>query len=115
MEGMSHPELGTIGYCSEWCRSRSMSAPVPMQEREDEVDRLRVQLAGCGVAALGGTSVDQVVPPGAFGWSPSYQDVLNLRTRYDLMRAFLQGMAQSNHAVRAFLMAEDAAIRSAVR
>lgn len=52
---------------------------------EEDADQLRVQLAGCGVAALGGTSEAVIVKQGDYGWSPSYQDVLNLRIKYDRM------------------------------
>jgi len=48
-----------------------------------EVERLRVQLAGCGVAALGGTDDPVVATEGQWGWSPVYQDVLNLRRERD--------------------------------
>ncbi len=46
-------------------------------------ERLMVQLAGCGVAALGGTSSEQVATRDQYGWSRSYQDVLNLRMKYE--------------------------------
>lgn len=51
----------------------------------DELDRLRVQLAGCGVAALGGTADPMRARKGQYGWSPSYGDVYNLRCRYDYL------------------------------
>ena len=44
-------------------------------------EQLHVQLAGCGVAALGGTK--DPAKRGDYGWSPTYQDVLELRRKYD--------------------------------
>ncbi len=51
-----------------------------------ETDQLQTQLAGCSTAARGGTSPRQVANPGDFGWSPAYQDVLELRRDYDRLR-----------------------------
>lgn len=47
-----------------------------------EVERLQVQLAGCSVAALGGTR-KQLAKPGMYGWSAAYEDVLKLRLKYE--------------------------------
>ena len=54
------------------------------QERE-RIEKLEVQLAGCGVAALGGTK--EPAKKGDFGWSASYQDVLDLRIKYDSQKS----------------------------
>lgn len=51
--------------------------------REDVGEQVLVQLAGCGVAALGGTSDPQVAKPGDYGWSPAYGDVLKLRLAFE--------------------------------
>ncbi len=51
------------------------------KEVEDLIDQLRVQLAGCGAAALGATK--DPAKEGDWGWSVSYQDVLNLRKKFD--------------------------------
>lgn len=48
-----------------------------------EAEQLRVQLAGCGVAALGGTR--DVAHQGDYGWSVSYQETLDLRLKYDAL------------------------------
>jgi hypothetical protein len=53
-----------------------------------ELDQIRVQLAGCAVAAQGGISRDSLAHKGSYGWSPAYQDVLQLRKKYDAARKF---------------------------
>lgn len=53
---------------------------------EDESEHLRVQLAGCGVAALGGVGDRaSVAKRGDYGWSASYQDVVDLRVKYEAL------------------------------
>ena len=50
----------------------------------EEVEQLRVQLAGCGVAALGGIKGKLLIKRGGYGWSASYQDVVNLRKKFEV-------------------------------
>ena len=47
------------------------------------IDQLRVQLAGCGVAAKGGIDEKHLALPDDYGWSPDYQDVVDLRRAYE--------------------------------
>lgn len=51
------------------------------QKLHARIEQLDAQLAGCSVAAFGG--IHDVVTRDMWGWSPSYQDVLNLRIKYD--------------------------------
>lgn len=46
-----------------------------------EIEKLQMQLLACSVAALGRTK--DPVEPNAYGWSPAYQDVLDLRLKYE--------------------------------
>ena len=57
-----------------------------VQAERERVEQLRVQLAGCGVAAMGGTTDAVRVKHGDYGHSASYEDVLALRRKYDSER-----------------------------
>ena len=50
-------------------------------ELREENEQLTIQLAACMTAALGWNS--KPAKKGSYGWSPAYQDVLNLRRKYD--------------------------------
>ena len=48
----------------------------------DQIEQLRVQLAGCSVAAVDSSEANQA-QPGSYGWSVSYRDVQELKKKYD--------------------------------
>lgn len=50
-----------------------------------DVERLTTQLAGCLLAAEGGTSAPVVAHRGMYGWSLAYQSTLDLRRKYDAL------------------------------
>jgi len=62
-----------------------------------DADRLRVQLVGVSIAALGGTDPGQVATPGQFGWSVAYDDVLKLRRRCDRAEFLIRRAAKDVH------------------
>jgi hypothetical protein len=58
----------------------------------ERAERLEVQLAGCGVAALGWSKSESVCKPGDYGWSASYGDVVTLRERMTKAEAEVEAM-----------------------
>lgn len=70
-------EFGSSVKEPEWSVPQLLAK---VRELEEEVEQLRVQLAGCSVAALGGKDDLQ---PGDYGWSASYSDVVVLRKRME--------------------------------
>lgn len=52
-----------------------------------EIEQLRVQLAGCGVAALGYSNGKERINPGDYGYSASYQDCCNLWDKFMELKA----------------------------
>ena len=59
-----------------------------------DVEQLQAQLAGCSVAAMGGISDDQVAKVGDYGWSQTYQDVLDLRVKYEELSDNVEELAR---------------------
>ena len=83
-------------------------------EKDAECERLRVQLAGCGVAAMCNTErsrEQQKCVEGDYGWSQSYQDVVNAVGREIELRDKLQA-AESLAAAR---LADQEAIEQHTR
>lgn len=50
---------------------------------EEEVEQLRVQLAGCLTAAEGHIHGNNRASQGNYGWTPAYQAVLELREKWE--------------------------------
>ncbi len=79
----------------------------------DETEQLRVQLAGCGVAALGGIQGDMLIRQGDYGWSASYQDVVNLRLKYDALHKQLEDTnTELRETMHGFVLQREAFIES---
>lgn len=62
-----------------------------IKEMTDEIEQLRVQLAGCGVAALGYAKGKNDCKKGDYGWSQSFEDVKNLWNKYIVLTKKLKG------------------------
>ena len=60
---------------------------IKLEAQQEAVEQLQVQLAGCSVAALGGTN--NPVKEGDYGWSPAYQDCLDMRLKLDAQQAVI--------------------------
>jgi hypothetical protein len=83
-ETIMSPEMRKME--EDWKRDRLIAdKDAVIRERDGEIERLRVQLAGCGVAALGGTSPETICTQDQWGWSPAYQSTLELRIKHDAL------------------------------
>jgi hypothetical protein len=56
------------------------------QKLREKIDRLRIQLAVCGVAALGYATGKNAIEKGSYGYSVSFQDVVDLWDKYQKLR-----------------------------
>ena len=66
------------------------------RELADECEQLRIQLAGCGVAALGYARGENVVRPGSYGHSASLDDVNRLYENYRTLRNAIDQIANDS-------------------
>lgn len=71
-------------------------ALVAKSRADDETVRLQCQLAGCLVAAEGGTAEALVVKPGEYGWSLPYEKTLRLRKERDALKALLREAVETH-------------------
>ena len=85
-----------------------------LQERDAEIERLRVQLAGCGVAAMQNTEASKAnrVKRGSYGWSESYGDVCRAVDREIEQRRVLEQAKTA--AIDAYCHADDSGLKAAV-
>ncbi len=77
---------------------QAVPAIPPKSKSDEEVEQLRVQLAGVLTAADGATR--NPVTRGQWGWSPAYQAVLELRMKYDKLLATSATPPEPDHVVQ---------------
>lgn len=63
-----------------------------LQQENEELEQTRVQLAGCGVAALG---YDLDLPKDAYGWSPSFEQVADLYRENVALRGRVEELSEA--------------------
>jgi len=74
--------------CTDWvidARDKQRKAEAEREDLRGRVEQLQVQLAGCLIAAEGATK--DPAKQGDYGWSVCYQDVLDLRRKYDQLKS----------------------------
>ena len=77
---------------------------VEVERLREDIEQLRVQLAACGVAAMCNTKQSrgqQKCVVGDYGWSQSYQDVVNAVGREIALRDQLQAAQAENERLSA--------------
>ena len=68
-------------------RKRLSELERQLAQANDTIEQQRVQLAGCSTAALGHTN--DPAKKGDYGWSPAYQDTVDLAIAYEKAKAEL--------------------------
>jgi len=70
-----------------------------LQRAEGDAERREVSLAGCSVAAMGGTKEDTICHRDQWAWHPAYQDVLDLRRKFEAAMRLIADWSPSEHMV----------------
>ena len=91
-----HTDTGLCKTCFEY--------EVKIGELNDTIEQLRVQLAGCGVAALGYAKDKNDCNKGDYGWSASFQDVKDLWGKYTSLREQLNKKVLSREEITQILV-----------
>jgi hypothetical protein len=71
----------------------------------DDLEQVRVQLAGCLMAAEGWGGKDKTPVKGDWAWSPAFQAVRDLREHYQLLYDYCQSMQQHRDSRAAKILA----------
>lgn len=95
--GPANPALVLVGESAVNALDRMIDAVNAVAVKRPRAEQAETQLAGCSTAALGGTNPATVATPGMYGWSQSYQDVLNLRRRHDRLEQALQKISSQGY------------------
>ena len=72
-----------------------------------QVEQLRVQLAGCSVAACGGNKGPQACKRGDWGWSRSFEDASLLYDRWTSLRQEFDKLFERHERLRAEVKRTD--------
>ena len=92
---LSNFDLHEFALSGQWrCTVEELQEAVVRAIKE--LDQANVQLAGCGVAALG-WSKDDPAKPGDYGYSASYGNVLALRKKFELLTARVEALVECCH------------------
>lgn len=82
LKSLTTEEIATVARAGLDAKDREIAALTKRAETaEREREQRDVQLAGCSTAAVGWNSDPAI--RGQYGWSQAYQDVLDLRQKYE--------------------------------
>jgi regulator of replication initiation timing len=90
---MTNEWIAGGNYCEQTVTDLRDDLLKMIEENADlraNLEQTRVRLAGCGVAAQGCVSGDNLAHSGDYGWSMSYQGVVDLRKSYEDLRTALE-------------------------